>query len=197
MFFLLHYRFLVFARIDVSISRISTWPAYIFSWTFNAFSWLEQMSQLARLHFFSFCGQHACSVGQLMHSVGQNRCLSCLEQMSQLVISFWPTCMFSWPENMFFIFTYTTFFPKCSLRNMYCQIYVQLAGYMFSWPGYMFFSWPENTWGTMHVLDLASMHAELPEYRFSWLGCMFSCTFMNFSLHISIGQSIFCSFCKQ
>ena len=121
--------------------------------------------------------------------------------MSQLArihfLSFWPTCMFSWPENMFFICTYTTVFPKCSHTNMYCEIYMfTWPGYMFSWPGYMFFSWPDNTWGTMHVLVLASMHAELPKYRFSWLGCMFCCTFMNFSLHISIGQSI-CSFANN
>ena len=139
-----------------------------------------QCFQLARIDvsagqvaFFQFCGQHACSVGQLMHSVGQNRCLSCLEQMSQLVISFWPTCMFSWPENMFFIFTYTTVFPKCSLTNMYCEIY------MFTWPGYMF-SWPG--------------------YMFSWLGCMFSCTFMNFSLHMfnkALGSQFFVHFANN
>ena len=141
---------------------------------------LEQMPQLPGCIFP--LGQHTYSVGHSMFLVGQNRCLS---WTGCIYFSFWPTCMFSWPENMFFICTYTTVFLKCSLTNIYCQIYMfSWPEYMFSWPGYMFVSWPENTWGTMHVLVLASMHAELPEYRFSWLGCMFSCTFMNFSLHM-------------
>ena len=127
---------------------------------------LEQMSQLPGC--ICSVGQHACSVGQLMCSVGQNRCFS------------WPRYIFSVLANMHvqlarkhvFICTYTTGFLKCSLTNI------------------------QYTWGTTHVLVLASMHAELPEYRFSWLGCMFQLHIYEFFVaHIFWTVNLF--ICKQ
>ena len=38
-----YYRFLVLARIDLSVGQDAyiSWPACMFSWTVNVFSWLE------------------------------------------------------------------------------------------------------------------------------------------------------------
>ena len=109
MFFLLHYRFLVFARIDVSIARMhfSSWPAYIFSWTFNVFSWLEQMSQLV-ISFWPTC----------MFSWPENMFFIFT------YTTFFPKCSL---RNMY-----------CQIYVQLTGYMFSWPGYMFSWLGCMF-----------------------------------------------------------